>query len=70
MSGERDFFWNSGWKTQHIEETVESTEAIHNLIVWNDDVNTFDWVIESLVDLLFFHKDWKKALPPMINHLH
>ena len=26
-------------------------ESYHNLIVWNDDVNTFDWVIESLVNI-------------------
>jgi ATP-dependent Clp protease adaptor protein ClpS len=23
----------------------------HMLIVWNDDVNTFDWVIETLVEV-------------------
>jgi ATP-dependent Clp protease adaptor protein ClpS len=22
-----------------------------NLIVWNDDINTFDWVIETLIDI-------------------
>ena len=26
-------------------------ELIHNLIIWNDEVNTFDWVIESLMDI-------------------
>jgi ATP-dependent Clp protease adaptor protein ClpS len=35
-----------------IEECIE-TSTIHSssLIVWNDDVNTFDWVIEALVDI-------------------
>ncbi|MBD0293627.1 MAG: ATP-dependent Clp protease adaptor ClpS, partial [Flavisolibacter sp.] len=23
----------------------------YQLIVWNDDVNTFDWVIETLVEI-------------------
>jgi ATP-dependent Clp protease adaptor protein ClpS len=23
----------------------------YNLIVWNDDVNTFDWVIETLIEV-------------------
>ena len=68
MSGERDFFWNSGWKTQHIEETVESTEAIHNLIVWNDDVNTFDWVIESLVDICGHEKLQAEQCALIIHH--
>jgi ATP-dependent Clp protease adaptor protein ClpS len=26
-------------------------EAPYQLIVWNDDVNTFDWVIETLIDV-------------------
>ena len=37
-----------------IEEVVllqESTGEISELIVYNDDVNTFDWVIESLMDI-------------------
>lgn len=29
-----------------LEESVS-----HHLVVWNDDVNTFDWVIESLIDI-------------------
>ena len=37
------------WKYQEQEETSVLEAQHHNLIVWNDDVNTFDWVIESLV---------------------
>jgi ATP-dependent Clp protease adaptor protein ClpS len=40
------------WET--IEEEVlleETTSEISELIVYNDDVNTFDWVIESLMDI-------------------
>lgn len=37
------------WQTQEWVETDVLEEQLHNLIVWNDDVNTFDWVIESLV---------------------
>jgi ATP-dependent Clp protease adaptor protein ClpS len=39
------------WQTQEQNETDVLDEALHNLIVWNDDVNTFDWVIESLVNI-------------------
>lgn len=43
---------NSGqWQTQESEELDVLTESHHNLIVWNDDVNTFDHVIESLIDI-------------------
>jgi ATP-dependent Clp protease adaptor protein ClpS len=45
----RDIDQNTQWKT-HQEEDTDVIEVInHNLIVWNDDINTFDWVIESLV---------------------
>ena len=27
------------------------TEHLFHLIVWNDDFNTFDWVIETLVEI-------------------
>jgi len=26
-------------------------EGLHEIILYNDDVNTFDWVIESLMDV-------------------
>ena len=39
------------WQTEELQETDVIEEELHNLIVWNDDVNTFDWVIESRVDI-------------------
>lgn len=39
------------WQTQEAEETDILVSENHNLIVWNDDVNTFDWVIDSLVEV-------------------
>jgi len=33
------------------EEVVEKQVAEHNLIVYNDDINTFDHVIESLIKI-------------------
>jgi len=32
-----------------ITDTVVKTQSPFQLIVWNDDVNTFDWVIETLM---------------------
>ena len=37
-----------------IDEDVavaDETELQNSIIVWNDDVNTFDWVIQSLVEI-------------------
>ena len=51
MNSGKEFISGTQWKTQETDETDVIVEELHNLIVWNDDVNTFDWVIESLVDV-------------------
>lgn len=33
-----------------ISELIDSAST-YNLIVWNDDKNTFEWVIETLVEI-------------------
>lgn len=40
-------------KTQIEEATTQLTDIEEScaLIVWNDDVNTFDWVIETLMEV-------------------
>ncbi len=30
-------------------ELLDTLTASYNLIVWNDDINTFEWVIETLI---------------------
>lgn len=43
----------SGASTSEVFETnlLDTLTASFSLIVWNDDVNTFDWVIETLVQI-------------------
>ncbi len=45
--------YNNGtqWQTNEETDLDVLVEEIHNLIVWNDEVNTFDWVIESLINV-------------------
>jgi len=44
-------------KTDTSTQTWENTdvltdlEDVHSLIVWNDEVNTFEWVIETLIEV-------------------
>ncbi|GAB3946344.1 hypothetical protein GCM10028805_16680 [Spirosoma harenae] len=44
-------FEENDWSTDVdvIDEVVETD--LHNLVVFNDDVNTFDHVIETLIDV-------------------
>lgn len=48
-----DFYIYSGtqWQEQANEDTEVLSANNHKIIVWNDDVNTFDWVIDSLMDV-------------------
>ena len=34
-----------------IVEVEEAIDSPFHLIVWNDEVNTFEWVIESLIEI-------------------
>jgi ATP-dependent Clp protease adaptor protein ClpS len=38
-------------RTESFEELKEKTGEGHELILFNDDINTFDFVIESLIDV-------------------
>lgn len=36
---------------QYMEDVLTETIDPFQIIVWNDDVNTFDWVIETLMEV-------------------
>ncbi len=44
---------NTSTETRKLENPSAETllEDLYSLIIWNDDVNTFDWVIETLMDV-------------------
>ena len=56
------------WKTQEDVDSDVLTEEIHNLIVWNDEVNTFDWVIESLIDVCGHSEHQAEQCALIIHH--
>jgi len=37
--------------TSEVTDTITSLDEPCNLIVWNDDLNTFEWVIDTLVEV-------------------
>ena len=40
-------------------DLLTTTFHSYNLVVWNDEVNTFDWVIETLVEVC--RHSWEQA---------
>jgi ATP-dependent Clp protease adaptor protein ClpS len=40
----------------------------YQLIVWNDDVNTFDWVIETLVEVCKHSAEQAEQCAYLIHH--
>ena len=43
--------WEEDALPQQGEEVLTEIEEPFHLIVWNDEVNTFEWVIETLMEI-------------------
>jgi ATP-dependent Clp protease adaptor protein ClpS len=68
MNSEVNKVLNTGWQTQEQRESDVLELELHNLIVWNDDVNTFDWVIESLVAICEHEPTQAEQCALIIHH--
>jgi ATP-dependent Clp protease adaptor protein ClpS len=56
------------WQTEGKDDVAVLEDELHSLIVWNDDVNTFDWVIESLVDVCEHEEVQAEQCALIIHH--
>lgn len=56
------------WQEQAQEEFAVLTETSHKIIVWNDDVNTFEWVIDSLMDICCHTREQAEQCALIIHH--
>lgn len=54
---------------EHDEDILVSHESPYSLIVWNDEVNTFEWVIETLIEVCG-HSEEQAEQCAMIIHVH
>jgi ATP-dependent Clp protease adaptor protein ClpS len=47
--------FNMSERTKIFEETdvdvLTDVEKVYHIIVWNDEVNTFEWVIDTLIEV-------------------
>ena len=68
MKSEQEHLPGIQWQTEEKDDVAVIEEPLHNLIVWNDDVNTFDWVIESLVDVCGHENLQAEQCAMLIHH--
>ena len=55
-------------KEEILIDVLTENEYSHSLIVWNDDVNTFDWVIETLVEICGHSHEQAEQCAMIIHH--
>jgi ATP-dependent Clp protease adaptor protein ClpS len=68
MSANLDILSGIKWQEQAQEDLATLEDQLHNLIVWNDEVNTFDWVIESLIDVCEHSPEQAEQCALIIHH--
>jgi ATP-dependent Clp protease adaptor protein ClpS len=49
-------------------DTLTSTETPYSLVVWNDEVNTFEWVIETLIEVCGHSSEQAEQCAFLIHH--
>ena len=65
---------NPFYEDVEVEEEIDLEEELSSigfdayLIVYNDDVNSFEWVIDSFEDVLQHTKDQAEQLAVIIHH--
>jgi|ERR1700739_4684695 ATP-dependent Clp protease adaptor protein ClpS len=60
--------FNTNTKIQEDLLTDTLTEERCTLIVWNDEVNTFEWVIKALIDICNHSEEQAEQCAMIIHH--
>jgi ATP-dependent Clp protease adaptor protein ClpS len=55
-------------KEQEDIDVLEDVQDPFCLIVWNDDVNTFDWVIDTLMEICGHSREQAEQCAWLIHH--
>ena len=55
---------NPDWE----DDVLVDTDTPFQLIIWNDDVNTFEWVIETLVEICKHSQEQAEQCAYLIHH--
>lgn len=59
--------YNHNTETEELVLTLEETKKVNELILWNDDFNTFQFVIDALIELCG-HSDEQAGQCALIVH--
>ncbi len=55
-------------KTNSETDVLELNSSAFQLIVWNDEVNTFEWVIKTLIDICNHEKEQAEQCTMYIHY--
>ena len=50
-----------------VEDKIKKATDLWRIIVWNDDVNTFDWVIKSFMDICRHNSQQAEQLSMIVH---
>jgi ATP-dependent Clp protease adaptor protein ClpS len=58
---------NPLFEEQHESDVLTAVEPPHHLLVWNDDTNTFEWVIDTLMEICGHSKEQAEQCAMLIH---
>lgn len=61
------YTYNPQTETAEDIDTLTAEVLNHHLVVWNDEVNTFDWVIDTLMDVCGHEREQAEQCAMLIH---
>jgi ATP-dependent Clp protease adaptor protein ClpS len=58
---------NPLFEEQYESDVLTAVEPPHQLLVWNDDTNTFEWVIDTLMEICGHSKEQAEQCAMLIH---
>jgi ATP-dependent Clp protease adaptor protein ClpS len=62
------FSYNPLTESKEDLDVLTDESSSFNLIVWNDEVNSFDWVIETLIEICGHSQEQAEQCAMIIHH--
>jgi ATP-dependent Clp protease adaptor protein ClpS len=59
--------YNPQISPDHDLDVLTEEASNHNLVVWNDEVNTFEWVIDTLMDICGHEREQAEQCAMLIH---